>query len=93
MMNDRSFRASSSTRFLTDASFLNIQNINVGYTLPSKWTKKLAISSLRVYMSAENVFYWSKRKGFDPRQSYDETTNATFYSPMRTISGGVSFEF
>ena len=33
------------------------------------------------------------RKGFDPRQSYDETTNATFYSPMRTISGGVSFEF
>jgi len=53
----------------------------------------LAINSLRVYMSAENVFYWSKRKGFDPRQSYDETTNATFYSPMRTISGGVSFEF
>ena len=93
MMNDPSYPASSSTRFLTDASFLNIQNINVGYTLPSKWTKKLAISSLRVYMSAENVFYWSKRKGFDPRQSYDETTNATFYSPMRTISGGVSFEF
>ena len=61
--------------------------------MPSKWTKKMAISSLRVYMSAENVFYWSKRKGFDPRQSYDATTNATYYSPMRTISGGVSFEF
>ncbi|NDV59315.1 TonB-dependent receptor [Bacteroides sp. 519] len=91
-MND-DYSASMSTRFLTDASFLNIQNINVGYTLPSKWTKKMAVNSLRVYMSAENVFYWSKRKGFDPRQSYSETTNATYYSPMRTVSGGVSFEF
>ena len=91
-LNDQ-YSASASTRFLTNASFLNIQNINVGYTLPSRWTKKMAISSLRLYMSAENVFYWSKRKGFDPRQSYNETTNATYYSPMRTISGGVTFEF
>ena len=91
-LNDQ-YSAAASTRFLTNASFLNIQNINVGYTLPSRWTKKMAISSLRLYMSAENVFYWSKRKGFDPRQSYNETTNATYYSPMRTISGGVSFEF
>ena len=78
---------------MTNASYLNIQNINVGYTLPASWTKKLAINSLRLYMSAENVFYWSKRKGFDPRQSYDTTTNATYYSPMRTISGGVTFQF
>ena len=87
------YSAASSTRFLTNASYLNIQNINVGYTLPASWTKKLAINSLRLYMSAENVFYWSKRKGFDPRQSYDTTTNATYYSPMRTISGGVTFQF
>ncbi|MBS6239405.1 MAG: SusC/RagA family TonB-linked outer membrane protein [Bacteroides sp.] len=91
-LNDQ-YSAAASTRFLTNASFLNIQNINVGYTLPSRWTKKMAISSLRLYMSAENVFYWSKRQGFDPRQSYNETTNATYYSPMRTISGGVTFEF
>lgn len=91
-LNDE-YSAAMSTRFLTNASFLNIQNINIGYTMPSRWTKKMAISSLRLYMSAENVFYWSKRKGFDPRQSYDETTNATYYSPMRTISGGVTFEF
>jgi len=87
------YSAASSTRFLTNASYLNIQNINVGYTLPTSWTKRLAINSLRLYMSAENVFYWSKRKGFDPRQSYDTTTNATYYSPMRTISGGVTFQF
>ncbi|HIZ34056.1 MAG TPA: SusC/RagA family TonB-linked outer membrane protein [Candidatus Bacteroides merdigallinarum] len=91
-LND-SYTAGTSTRFLTSASYLNIQNINVGYTLPTKWTKKLAIESLRLYMSAENVFYWSKRKGFDPRQTFSGSTNSTYYSPMRTISGGVTFTF
>ena len=91
-LND-TYSAARSTRFLTNASYLNIQNINVGYTLPSKWTKKLAINSLRLYLSAENVFYWSKRKGFDPRQSFSAAADATYYSPMRTISGGVTFNF
>lgn len=83
-LNDQ-YTAAASTRFLTSSSYLNIQNINVGYTLPASWTKKVAINSLRLYMSAENVFYWSKRKGFDPRQSFSGAPNATYYSPMRTI--------
>ena len=91
-LNDQ-YTAAASTRFLTSSSYLNIQNINVGYTLPASWTKKVAINSLRLYMSAENVFYWSKRKGFDPRQSFSGAPNATYYSPMRTISGGVTFQF
>lgn len=82
-----------STRFLTNASYLNIENINFGYTLPSKWTKKIQINSIRLYGAIENVFYWSKRKGFDPRQSYSKTTNATYYSPMRTVSGGITLNF
>jgi hypothetical protein len=81
------------TRFLTDASYLNLQNINLGYTLPKAFTQKFQVSSLRVYASAENVYYWSKRKGFDPRQSFSETANATRYSPMRTISGGITVTF
>ena len=89
--DDDSGRAS--TRFLTKASYLNLQNINIGYTLPARWTKKAAISSLRIYLSAENVAYWSARKGFDPRQAFDAASNATYYSPMRTISGGVTFKF
>jgi hypothetical protein len=82
-----------STRFLTDASYLNIQNINIGYTFPVKWTKAALINNLRIYASAENVFYWSKRKGFDPRQTYSGTVNATRYSPIRTISAGISATF
>ncbi len=87
------YSVSSSTRFLTDASYLNIENINLGYTFPSKWTKKVSVNSLRLFMACENVFYWSKRRGFDPRQSYSASTNATYYSPMRTFSGGITLKF
>ena len=90
---DDLYTGSTSTRFLTDASYLNIQNINLGYTVPQKWTQKALISNLRVYLSAENVFYWSKRKGFDPRQTYSDMVNATRYSPIRTISCGLSATF
>jgi TonB-linked SusC/RagA family outer membrane protein len=87
------YGAGTSTRFLTDASYLNIENINLGYTVPSRLSQKAQLNSLRFYVSAENVFYWSKRTGFDPRQSYSSTTNATYYAPMRTISGGITIKF
>ena len=88
------YSAGASTRFLTKASYFNIENISVGYTLPSNWTRKIGIQSLRIYAIAQNVWYWSARQGFDPRQgSGNTTTNATYYSPMRTISGGVTFKF
>ncbi len=89
------YTAASSDRFLTDASFLNIDNISVGYTLPKKLTRKIGVNSLRIYASADNLFYISKRQGFDPRQGLDVGTdnNATNYSPMRTISGGVTIKF
>ena len=86
--------AGASTRFHTKASYFNIENITLGYTIPSKLTTKIGIQSLRLYATAQNVWYWSARQGFDPRQgSGNTTTNATYYSPMRTISGGVTFKF
>src|SRR5574344_207517 len=87
------YSAAGSTRFLTKSSYLNIENVTLGYTLPSKWTKVADISSARIYVTASNVWYWSMRKGFDPRQSYSSTTNATNYSPMRTVSAGVTIKF
>ncbi len=84
---------SQSTRFLTTASYLNLQNVNVGYTFPEKWTSKIGISALRLYAAAENLYYWSARKGFDPRQSFSASTNAANYSPMRTVSGGITLKF
>ena len=88
-----SYSNATSTRFLIDASYLNLQNANLGYTFPEKLTSKINISSLRLYVAAENLYYWSARKGFDPRQSYSSASNATRYSPMRTISGGITLKF
>lgn len=87
------YGGAGSTRFLTDASYLNIENINLGYTLPSSVARAISLETLRVYMACENVGYFSKRKGFDPRQTYSGATNASYYSPMRTISVGATVTF
>ena len=40
-----------------------------------------------------NVWLWSKRPGLDPRQSITGQVTASYYAPIRTISGGVTFTF
>ncbi len=87
------YSSSQSDRFLTNASYLSLQNINLGYTLPSKIANKLYLKSVRVSCSAENVFYWSKRQGMDPRLSMTGGGNNAYYSPIRTISGGINVTF
>ena len=82
-----------SDRFLTDASYLNLQNVNIGYTLPQSITNKFGVKSLRIYLACDNVWYVSKRQGFDPRQSYGGFSYAQKYSPIRTISGGLNVRF
>lgn len=87
--NDQ-YTTSTSDRFLTSASYLSLQNINLGYTLPKAPLKKLHIEGVRVYLTAANVWLWSKRQGMDPRQSITGTTTNAYYSPIRTISGGIT---
>ena len=87
------YTASESDRFLTDASYLNFQNAQLGYTLPERITKKLYISRLRVYVACDNIIYWSRRQGFDPRFSFAGTTNSAVNSPVRTVSGGLNITF
>lgn len=88
-----SFSAASSDRFLVNASYLNFQNAQVGYTLPNSVTRKAGLSKVRVYLTCDNICYWSYRKGLDPRQSLTGATNAAMASPIRTISGGLNLTF
>ena len=85
--------ASQSDRFLTDASYLNFQNAQIGYTFPSKFLQKLHVSRLRVYATCDNICYFSARSGFDPRQSMTGATSNALNSPVRTISGGLNITF
>ena len=80
-------QSATSTRFLISTNYLNISNISLGYTFPAKWWNG-HISNLRVYVVCDNVYYWSARKGFDPRGGGNG-----LYSPIRTISGGVTLTF
>ena len=83
----------TSTRFLTNASYLNFQSFSVGYTFPKSLTQKFLVNKLRLYVQGQNLCFWSKRKGFDPRYSFGETADTNVYSPVRTISGGVQVTF
>ena len=89
---DSSFGAACD-RWLTSGSYLSLQNLNVGYTLPAKLTTKIGINKLRVYVTGNNLWLWSKRQGLDPRQSISGSTSSAYYAPIRTISGGITVTF
>ncbi|MBQ7514109.1 MAG: TonB-dependent receptor [Prevotella sp.] len=80
-------------RFLVSASYLNFQSFSVGYTLPKTLTSKISLDKIRVYVTGENLCFWSKRKGLDPRYDYGSTEALTPYSLMRTIMGGIQVSF
>ena len=90
---DDTYTTSTSDRFLTDASYLSLQNVNFGYTMPVNLTRKAQIENVRFYVSADNLFVWSQRKGLDPRQSITGSTTNAYYAPIRTVSGGVTLTF
>ena len=87
------YSAKSSNRWLTNASYLNFQSFTVGYTLPRTLTGRYKISTLRVYVAGENLYFWSARKGFDPRYSFDGNKSVGVYSPTRNITGGLQMTF
>ena len=90
---DDKYTAATSDRFLTNASYLSLQNINAGYTLPTRICRTMGMEKLRVYMACDNVWLWSKRQGLDPRQSISGSGTASYYAPIRTISGGITLTF
>lgn len=84
---------SLSDRFYTSSDYLSLQNITFGYTIPKNLIRKLDLSSVRLYFVADNIALLSARKGLDPRQDFTESNSGTTYSPIRSLSGGISLSF
>ena len=63
-----------STDRMFNADFFKIKQIQLGYTLPQKFTKKILISNLRLYASMDDWFVFTKYPGFDPETA---TTGST----------------
>lgn len=79
----------SSTRWLIKSSYLSLRNITLGYTVPHDITGRFGLSNLRFYITADNLFYTSYRRGMDVRKSLSGG-NGFSYSALRTISAGLS---
>ena len=63
-----------STRFLERGDYLRIKDMTLGYTLPQKWTKKAAMSNVRIYLSAYNLFtFHDVHTSMDPERGVSGT--------------------
>lgn len=54
------------SRWLEDGSYLRLQNLTLGYTLPNKLSRKVGIERLRLYLTASNLFCLTSYSGLDP---------------------------
>ncbi len=86
----------SSDLFVKDGSYMRVKNVTLGYTFPQKWTNKVLLSNLRLYVQAENLLTFTKYEGFDPEISSGGTSlgiDRGVYPQARTFSVGVNVAF
>lgn len=79
-----------SSFWLQNSAYLRAKNIQIGYTLPENFIKKLSIEHIRFYLNAENLFTFTKMKGVDPESP---TGDGSMYPLTRVCSFGVNVSF
>ncbi|MEN5057064.1 SusC/RagA family TonB-linked outer membrane protein [Sphingobacterium kitahiroshimense] len=87
-----------SDKMIEDGSFLRINNISLGYTLPKKWLNAVKIANARIYVTAYNLHVFSKYSGYDPEVSVIKnplTPGVDFsaYPRAKSIVAGVNLSF
>ena len=92
------FNFYSSSANIFKADFFRIKQMQLGYTLPSKITKKAAISNLRFFVSLDDFFIFTKYPGLDPETaSINSSTGAGLdwggYPTMQKMLLGVNLTF
>jgi len=94
---DRSFVTS---QYIENGSYFKISNIALGYNVPKDFARKFNLSSVRLYVSADNVLTITKYSGLDPEGSSTPLTSdsqagvdAFSYPLVRTFTGGIKVVF
>ncbi|WP_346236107.1 TonB-dependent receptor [Niabella insulamsoli] len=54
---------------IEDGSFIRLNNLNIGYSLPKRWISKIGMNQFRVYVTGNNLKLWTKYSGYDPEIS------------------------
>ena len=79
-----------STFWLGNSSYLRVKNVQVGYTLPAGWSKRVKIQNFRIYASADNVYTLTKFfQGLDPERTASGSARAAIYPQSAIYSFGV----
>ena len=87
--------------YLASSDYLNLNNVSFGYTFPKQLVQRMYINNIRVYVTAENLFLVSARKGLDPRTYMGVggyTSGAALiggggYPAMRSVTAGIQLTF
>lgn len=67
---------------MEDASFLRLQSVTIGYTLPQNLTKKFGVQRLRLYVTGSNLFCLTNYSGYDPEvSSYSRNSSYSGLTP------------
>lgn len=92
LQNNYTAATAASSRWLKNASFLSLKNVTLSYTLPKSIQNKLDMKGCKIFLTGDNLFLLSKRKGMDPQQSFNGTSDYT-YVPNRVVSLGINVTF
>lgn len=76
-----------STFFQRDMSFLRLKNAEFGYTIPKNLTKKIGLSTMRLYIQGLNLLTLSKFKMWDPEL---DTNSGMAYPNMTVVNFGLN---
>lgn len=83
--------------YVEDASFLRLQNLQLGYTLPSNITDRYKVGSLRIFTSVSNLFTLTNYTGYDPAASSGAPIgsgfDSGFYPAAKTWTFGLNLNF
>lgn len=83
---------SGTTRFLENGSFLRLRNLQVGYTLPTKISRKAKLNNVRFFLQGENLWTKTEFLAWDPEITGGQLTGAQ-YPALKTITGGLTIGF
>ncbi|HEY0047086.1 MAG TPA: TonB-dependent receptor [Flavobacterium sp.] len=83
--------------FVEDASYLRIQNIQLGYSIDPTWISKAGLTKARIYVAANNLYTFTKYMGYDPGASTGAPIGGGvdygFYPVPRTYMLGANINF
>lgn len=87
----------SSDLFVKDGSYMRVKNIQLGYSVPKKFTNKAFVPNLRLFVAAENLLTFTKYDGFDPEIGSSGGTSIGIdrgmYPQARTWTVGLNLNF